>query len=58
MADDPRLVPTVGTRTSDSGAADRAIELWSDGEVVQHLRDTEAEACAIAHRWVAEFLTG
>ena len=32
-----------------------ALMLWSDGEVVGHLRDTEAEVCARAHRWVAEY---
>lgn len=33
-----------------------ALILWSDGEVVEHLRSTEATACATAHRWVAQFL--
>lgn len=33
-----------------------ALMLWSDGEVVEHLRTTEAEACATAHRWVAGLL--
>ncbi|MEV4150979.1 hypothetical protein AB0J40_45510 [Amycolatopsis sp. NPDC049691] len=31
-----------------------ALMLWSDGEVVEHVRTTEAEACAQAHRWAAE----
>ncbi|ADJ49520.1 hypothetical protein AMES_7696 [Amycolatopsis mediterranei S699] len=35
-----------------------ALILWDDGEVVEHLRGTEAEACTTAHRWVAEFLAG
>lgn len=35
-----------------------ALIRWSDGEVVEHLRTTEAEACATAHRWVAELLAG
>ena len=35
-----------------------ALMLWSDGEVVEHLRSTETEACARAHRWVEEFLAG
>ncbi|MEQ0565213.1 hypothetical protein ABJI51_39570 [Amycolatopsis sp. NEAU-NG30] len=35
-----------------------ALMLWSGGEVVEHLRTTEAEACATAHRWAAEFLGG
>lgn len=29
-----------------------ALILWSDGEVVEHLRGTEAEVCAQAHRWI------
>ncbi|SFW73054.1 hypothetical protein [Amycolatopsis australiensis] len=28
-----------------------ALMLWSGGEVVEHLRGTEAEVCATAHRW-------
>jgi hypothetical protein len=35
-----------------------ALMLWADGEVVEHLRGTEAEACATAHRWTADFLAG
>ncbi|MGW5714599.1 hypothetical protein ACWEVP_00410 [Amycolatopsis sp. NPDC003865] len=35
-----------------------ALMLWADGEVVEHLRTTEAEACGTAHRWVTEFGTG
>ncbi|MFJ9778860.1 hypothetical protein ACIRSS_04710 [Amycolatopsis sp. NPDC101161] len=35
-----------------------ALMLWADGEVVEHLRTTEADACATAHRWAAEFLAG
>jgi hypothetical protein len=35
-----------------------ALMLWADGEVVEHVRGTEAEACETAHRWVAEFLDG
>ncbi|MEV5714771.1 hypothetical protein AB0L41_12800 [Amycolatopsis mediterranei] len=33
-----------------------ALMLWSGGEVVEHVRGTEAEVCATAHRWAAEFL--
>ncbi|WP_410643240.1 hypothetical protein [Amycolatopsis sp. lyj-346] len=32
-----------------------ALMLWAGGEVVEHLRGTEAEVCATAHRWAAEF---
>lgn len=35
-----------------------ALMLWADGEVVEHVRGTEAEVCAMAHRWAAEFLVG
>nr|WP_284748332.1 hypothetical protein [Amycolatopsis sp. RTGN1] len=37
-----------------------ALMLWSGGEVVEHLRTTEAEACATAHRWISKlpFLPG
>ena len=35
-----------------------ALMLWSGGEVVDHFRGSEAEACATAHRWAAEFLAG
>jgi len=35
-----------------------ALMLWTDGEVVEHLRGSEAEACATAHRWIEELLTG
>ncbi|RSM38857.1 hypothetical protein DMA12_31810 [Amycolatopsis balhimycina DSM 5908] len=34
-----------------------ALMLWADGEVVEHLRGTEAEVCATAHRWAAELLS-
>ncbi len=34
-----------------------ALMLWSGGEVVEHRRGSEAEACATACRWVAEFLS-
>ncbi|MFB9690309.1 hypothetical protein [Amycolatopsis plumensis] len=33
-----------------------AVMLWSDGEVVEHVRGSEAEACTTAHRWVAKLL--
>ncbi|MFK0246385.1 hypothetical protein ACIQUM_16915 [Amycolatopsis azurea] len=33
-----------------------ALILWSDGDVVKHLRGTEAEACATAHRWAGQLL--
>ncbi|EOD64549.1 hypothetical protein [Amycolatopsis vancoresmycina] len=35
-----------------------ALMLWSGGEVVEHVRGTEAEVCATAHRWAAGFLPG
>lgn len=35
-----------------------ALMLWSGGEVVEHLRGSEAEACAQAHRWTADFHAG
>ncbi|WP_410612413.1 hypothetical protein [Amycolatopsis sp. lyj-109] len=35
-----------------------ALMLWADGEVVEHLRGTEAEVCSTAHRWTTEFLAG
>ncbi|EMD22713.1 hypothetical protein [Amycolatopsis azurea] len=35
-----------------------ALILWSDGEVVEHLRGTEAETCATAHRLVRQILAG
>ncbi|MFF1612345.1 hypothetical protein ACFVYA_31605 [Amycolatopsis sp. NPDC058278] len=35
-----------------------AVMLWSDGDVVEHVRGSEPEACAIAHRWVARLLVG
>ncbi|MFK0249140.1 hypothetical protein ACIQUM_30960 [Amycolatopsis azurea] len=35
-----------------------ALILWFDGEVVENLRDTEAETCATAYRWVKQFLSG
>ncbi|KDN22007.1 hypothetical protein [Amycolatopsis rifamycinica] len=35
-----------------------ALMVWSGGEVVEHLRGTEAEVCATAHRRTAEFLAG
>lgn len=33
-----------------------ALMLWSDGEVVKHVRSSEAEACATAHHWVTDLL--
>ncbi|MET8852746.1 hypothetical protein [Amycolatopsis sp. NPDC004625] len=35
-----------------------ALMLWSGGEVVEHVRGTEADICATAHRWAAGFLPG
>ncbi|MCR6487371.1 hypothetical protein M8542_31530 [Amycolatopsis sp. OK19-0408] len=35
-----------------------ALMLWAGGEVVGHFRGSEAEACATALRWTAEFLAG
>ncbi|MFB9691098.1 hypothetical protein [Amycolatopsis plumensis] len=33
-----------------------AVMLWSDGDVVEHARGSEADACTTAHRWVAKLL--
>ncbi|WP_410672103.1 hypothetical protein [Amycolatopsis sp. cmx-4-68] len=33
-----------------------ALMLWADGEVVEHVRGTEAEVCATAHRWATDFV--
>lgn len=33
-----------------------ALMLWSDGEVVEHVRGTEADARETAHRWIARLL--
>jgi hypothetical protein len=35
-----------------------ALMLWSGGDVIEHLRGSEAEACATAHRWIEELLAG
>ena len=35
-----------------------ALMLWSGGDVVEHFRGSEAEACSTALRWTAEFLAG
>ncbi|MEU4520336.1 hypothetical protein AB0F52_16760 [Amycolatopsis sp. NPDC024027] len=35
-----------------------ALMLWADGEVVEHLRGSEAEACTTAHRWIGELPAG
>ncbi|MEU0537361.1 hypothetical protein [Amycolatopsis tolypomycina] len=35
-----------------------ALMLWSGGEVVEHVRGTEAEVCATAHRWATEVPAG
>ncbi|WP_410567274.1 hypothetical protein [Amycolatopsis sp. cmx-4-61] len=35
-----------------------AVMLWSDDEVVEHVRGSEAEACVTAHRWVSKLLAG
>ncbi len=35
-----------------------ALMLWSGGDVVEHFRGSEAEACTTALRWAAEFLAG
>jgi len=35
-----------------------ALMLWSGGEVVEHVRGTEGEVCATAHRWANGFLAG
>ncbi len=34
-----------------------AVMLWADGEVVEHVRGSEAEVCATAQRWTDEFST-
>ncbi|OXM55041.1 hypothetical protein [Amycolatopsis alba] len=44
----------IGLTPVSPGAV--ALILWDDGEVVEHLRGTEAETCATAHRWVKQFL--
>jgi hypothetical protein len=46
----------IGLTPIHSGAV--ALMLWAGGEVVEHLRTTEAEACATAHRWATQFQTG
>ncbi|MEV6823886.1 hypothetical protein [Amycolatopsis sp. NPDC051102] len=33
-----------------------ALMLWSGGEVVEHVRGTEAEVCATAHHWATGLL--
>ncbi|GAB2993537.1 hypothetical protein [Saccharothrix stipae] len=44
------LTPTAPTTT--------ALVLWSDDDVAGHARGTEAQMCALAHRWVADLLAG
>ncbi|MEV8443256.1 hypothetical protein AB0425_38265 [Actinosynnema sp. NPDC051121] len=44
------LTPTGGGMT--------ALVLWSGDEVAGHARGSEAQMCALAHRWVRDLLAG
>lgn len=47
---------TIGLTPTRAGMT--ALVLWSGDEVVDHLRGTEAQMCAQAHRWAESLLQG
>ncbi|PSL44623.1 hypothetical protein B0I31_12847 [Saccharothrix carnea] len=47
---------TIGLTPARAGMT--ALVLWSDDEVVEHARGTEAQMCAQAHRWTQAIAQG
>jgi hypothetical protein len=47
---------TIGLTPTRAGMT--ALMLWSDDEVADHARGTEAQMCAQAHRWAHAILRG